>query len=181
MINQHKQERVLKSKADVLMATDSFDKLSTSGTCKCVTSAAWRASEWSGALESLYCDLGKLGCRRIHVMKRWNVSFKVDQWVHPQLAWQAGSDMPCCVRAGNGCADVAYRAQQLLEHSLLSELRAIVARALSGLDMFAGGQLSELDLLGSDFLEMPAPAEVGATAFHNASMATLFGDSLCTW
>ena len=62
--------------------------------------------------------------------------------------------------AGNGCAEVAYRAQQLLEHSLLSELRAIVARALSGLDMFAGGQLSELDLLGSDFLEAPLPTEV---------------------
>lgn len=62
--------------------------------------------------------------------------------------------------AGNGCAEVAYRAQQLLEHSLLSELRAIVARALSGLDMFAGGQLSELDLLGSDFLETPMPTEV---------------------
>ena len=55
--------------------------------------------------------------------------------------------------AGNGSAEVAYRAQQLLEHSLLSELRAIVARALSGLDMFAGNQLSELDLLGSDFME----------------------------
>ncbi len=54
---------------------------------------------------------------------------------------------------GNGSIEVAYRAQQLLEHSLLSELRAVVARALSGLDMFAGGQLSELDLLGSDLLE----------------------------
>ena len=65
--------------------------------------------------------------------------------------------MKCLVHcAGNGSAEVAYRAQQLLEHSLLSELRAIVARALSGLDMFAGGQLSELDLLGSDFLETPA-------------------------
>lgn len=53
---------------------------------------------------------------------------------------------------------MAYRAQQLLEHSLLSELRAIVARALSGLDMFAGNQLSELDLLGSDFMET-APQE----------------------
>lgn len=62
--------------------------------------------------------------------------------------------------SGNGCAEVAYRAQQLLEHSLLSELRAIVARALSGLDMFAGGQLSELDLLGSDFLETPTRTEV---------------------
>ncbi|CAL8465869.1 g5405 [Coccomyxa elongata] len=60
---------------------------------------------------------------------------------------------------GNGCAEVVYRAQQLLEHSLLSELRAIVARALSGLDMFASGQLSELDLLGSDFLETPSPSQ----------------------
>ena len=34
---------------------------------------------------------------------------------------------------------MAYRAQQLLEHSLLGELRAVVARALSGLDMFAEG------------------------------------------
>jgi hypothetical protein len=64
----------------------------------------------------------------------------------------------CWFCADNGSAEVAYRAQQLLEHSLLSELRAIVARALSGLDMFAGGQLSELDLLGSDFLEN-SPAE----------------------
>lgn len=42
------------------------------------------------------------------------------------------------------------RAQQLLEHSLLGELRAIVARALSGLDMFAGSGLSELDLLPTE-------------------------------
>ena len=44
---------------------------------------------------------------------------------------------------GGGTADVAFRAQQLLEHSLLGELRAVVARALSGLEMFSG-QLSEL-------------------------------------
>ena len=31
---------------------------------------------------------------------------------------------------------MAQRAQQLLEHSLLGELRSVVARALSGLDMF---------------------------------------------
>ncbi len=37
-----------------------------------------------------------------------------------------------------------------MEHSLLSELRTIVARALSGLDMFAGSGLSELDLLPSE-------------------------------
>lgn len=59
---------------------------------------------------------------------------------------------------------MAYRAQQLLEHSLLSELRAIVARALSGLDMFAGGQLSELDLLGSDFLETTPSEQVSCSS-----------------
>ncbi len=53
------------------------------------------------------------------------------------------------VCAGNDSAEVASRAQQLLEHSLLSELHAVVARALSGLDMFAGNQLSESDLYGS--------------------------------
>ena len=45
---------------------------------------------------------------------------------------------------------MAVKAQQLLEHSLLSELRAVVARALSGLEMFAGNQLTELDLLGAE-------------------------------
>ena len=69
--------------------------------------------------------------------------------------------------ADNGSAEVAYRAQQLLEHSLLSELRAIVARALSGLDMFAGGQLSELDLLGSDFLETTPAEQVRGQAGHS--------------
>ncbi|KAL4859471.1 Acetyl-CoA carboxylase 1 [Chlorella vulgaris] len=41
-------------------------------------------------------------------------------------------------------AEVAQRAQQLLEHSLLGELRSLVARALSGLDMFAEPQFREL-------------------------------------
>ena len=71
-----------------------------------------------------------------------------------------------CHCAGNGSAEVAYRAQQLLEHSLLSELRAIVARALSGLDMFAGNQLSELDLLGSDFMETAPQENVRAISQH---------------
>ena len=62
-----------------------------------------------------------------------------ERYIHPE------AERP----AGNGIAEVAGRAQQLLEHSLLSELRALVARALSGLDMFAGSQLSELELLGS--------------------------------
>ena len=38
---------------------------------------------------------------------------------------------------------MAYEAQQLLEHSLLGELRSVVARALNGLDMFPGN-FSEL-------------------------------------
>ena len=72
---------------------------------------------------------------------------------------------------------MAHRAQQLLEHSLLSELRAVVARALSGLDMFAGGQLSELDLLGSDLLEnaerdvRPPPGCWGAREGARVSLA----------
>jgi len=52
--------------------------------------------------------------------------------------------------AGNGSGDVASKAQQLLEHSLLSELRAVVARALSGLEMFGGSQLTEMDLLAPE-------------------------------
>lgn len=59
--------------------------------------------------------------------------------------------------AGNGSGDVAAKAQQLLEHSLLSELRAVVARALSGLEMFAGNQLTELDLLGAESFEKDLP------------------------
>ena len=47
--------------------------------------------------------------------------------------------------AGNGSGEVANRAQQLLEQSLLSEMRACVARALSGLDMFSNKQRTELD------------------------------------
>lgn len=43
-----------------------------------------------------------------------------------------------------GAADVAQRAQHMLEHSLLGELRTVVARALSGLDMFAEPHLKEL-------------------------------------
>lgn len=42
--------------------------------------------------------------------------------------------------------EVAGKAQLLLEQSLLGELRTVVARSLSGLDMFAGMQLSPQDL-----------------------------------
>ncbi|GMH43409.1 hypothetical protein BSKO_11331 [Bryopsis sp. KO-2023] len=39
--------------------------------------------------------------------------------------------------SSKGTQEVAVRAQQLLEQSLLADLRAVVARALSGLDMFS--------------------------------------------
>ena len=63
--------------------------------------------------------------------------------------------MPCVT--GTGTAEVALRAQQLLEQSLLGELRAVVARALSGLEMFSG-QLSEL--ISGDIVAPAAPASV---------------------
>ena len=53
---------------------------------------------------------------------------------------------------------MAAPAQALLEQSLLGELRAVVARALSGLDMFAGSQLAEEASLGA---ESAGTAKVG--------------------
>jgi pyruvate/2-oxoglutarate dehydrogenase complex dihydrolipoamide acyltransferase (E2) component len=47
----------------------------------------------------------------------------------------------------SGGGEASALAAQLLEHSLLAELQHVVARALSGLEMFAGTQLSEADLL----------------------------------
>lgn len=44
--------------------------------------------------------------------------------------------------AGNGSARVAACAQQLLEHSLLTELQGVVARTLQGVDMFSQQQLA---------------------------------------
>jgi hypothetical protein len=44
---------------------------------------------------------------------------------------------------GDATADVAGYAGRLLEQSLLGELRAVAARALSGLDMFSA-DLGEL-------------------------------------
>ena len=60
---------------------------------------------------------------------------------------------------------MAVKAQQLLEHSLLSELRAVVARALSGLEMFAGNQLTELDLLGAESFDRDVPQVRGVSLF----------------
>ena len=64
--------------------------------------------------------------------------------------------------AGGGTADVAFRAQQLLEQSLLGELRAVVARALSGLEMFSG-QLGEL--ISGEVMAQPPPAQVRTGVF----------------
>ena len=49
--------------------------------------------------------------------------------------------------AGPATAELALRAQQLLEHSLLTELRGVVARTLAGVDMFTHSQLA--DILGT--------------------------------
>jgi len=60
----------------------------------------------------------------------------------PQLRRLAALAEPACV-------DVAQHAQQLLEHSLLGELQTVVARALSGLDMFPDPSAAEELLLES--------------------------------
>ena len=67
--------------------------------------------------------------------------------------------------AGGGTADVAFRAQQLLEQSLLGELRAVVARALSGLEMFSG-QLSEL--IAGEVMAQPPSVQARTGASQNA-------------
>jgi len=47
-----------------------------------------------------------------------------------------------CDDTGQGSAKVASCAQQLLEHSLLTELQGVVARTLQGVDMFSQQQLA---------------------------------------
>ena len=54
--------------------------------------------------------------------------------------------MTVYVSAGQGSAQVAATAQQLLEHSLLTELQGVVARTLQGVDMFTQPHLA--DILG---------------------------------
>lgn len=68
----------------------------------------------------------------------------------------------------SGGGEASALAAQLLEHSLLAELQHVVARALSGLDMFAGTQLSEADLT------TPRAAAAAAHA-SSASSASIFG------
>jgi hypothetical protein len=62
---------------------------------------------------------------------------------------------------------VALRAQQLLEVSLLADMRAVVARALSGLDMFSS----------ADGGKQPSPtaAGAGATPFTATAAAAAAG------
>ena len=50
--------------------------------------------------------------------------------------------MCVCDDTGQGSAKVASCAQQLLEHSLLTELQGVVARTLQGVDMFSQQQLA---------------------------------------
>lgn len=64
----------------------------------------------------------------------------------------------CCRMIGSATAEVAGHAGRLLERSLLGELRAVVARALSGLDMFSG-DLSEL-LADDAFAPGTSPPQV---------------------
>ena len=59
---------------------------------------------------------------------------------HTAVRW--GFDVTSLCIAG--CPDVAVRAQQLLEASLLAELQTVVTRALSGMDMFSGTQLGQV-------------------------------------
>jgi len=68
--------------------------------------------------------------------------------------------------ASSGGGEASALAAQLLEHSLLAELQHVVARALSGLEMFAGTQLSEADLL---------TPRASAAAAHAASTSSIFG------
>ena len=65
---------------------------------------------------------------------------------------------------------MAAPAQALLEQSLLGELRTVVARALSGLDMFAGSQLAEDASLSG----LGATASDAATAASAAVSANVF-------
>ena len=67
-----------------------------------------------------------------------------------------------------GCPDVAVRAQQLLEASLLAELQTVVTRALSGMDMFSGTQLEQV--LGHEpALPSSQVAEAGLVSTQSSS------------
>ena len=74
----------------------------------------------------------------------------------PQLRRLAALSCP-------GAADVAAQAQALLEHSLLGELRTLVARALSGLDMFSEPHFAELFAADSPLLAL-SPASAARAA-----------------
>lgn len=77
----------------------------------------------------------------------WHV---VVEDMQKRLAWVPTQTLITRVFVGQDSNEVARQAQHLLEHSLLCELHNVVARALSGLDMFEGRQLTEADLCGSE-------------------------------
>jgi hypothetical protein len=64
---------------------------------------------------------------------------------------------PCLT--GAATAEVAANAGRLLERSLLGELRAVAARALSGLDMFSG-DFAELVAGDAAFAPGSSPPDV---------------------
>jgi hypothetical protein len=76
--------------------------------------------------------------------------------------------------SSKSCAEVALRAQQLLEVSLLADMRAVVARALSGLDMFsvADGKLSPT---AAAAMMTPFTASAAAAASQDKAAAALGG------
>ena len=78
----------------------------------------------------------------------------------------AGASAGGGASTSSGGGEASALAAQLLEHSLLAELQHVVARALSGLEMFAGTQLSEADL---------KTPRASAAAAHAASSSSIFG------
>ncbi|KAK2079983.1 hypothetical protein QBZ16_002378 [Prototheca wickerhamii] len=73
---------------------------------------------------------------------------------------------------GAGSAAPAQRARRLLEHSLLGELRVLVARALSGLDMFSDAALRGLCLGESPGEPVSPRAELASALAAESSVAS---------
>lgn len=72
----------------------------------------------------------------------------------------------CSSVTGAATAELAANAGRLLERSLLGELRAVAARALSGLDMFSG-DFAELVAGDAAFAPGSSPPDVGLAMFNS--------------
>jgi len=82
-----------------------------------------------------------------------------------------------CDATGQGSAKVASCAQQLLEHSLLTELQGVVARTLQGVDMFSQQQLA--GTLPASHTDAALPAsKVGPSHGLIKHWSCLCGDAL---